>query len=81
MLTKRMMMVAAAAAVTMVTAGAAWAQRGPVAYSCDREIGRYCANVPHGGGEVRACLQRHRGKLSRQCRNALDGTGGGRRWR
>lgn len=75
------LVMAAAAAVMMVSAGAALAQRGPVGYSCDREIGRYCANYQHGGGAVRACLQRHRWQLSRRCKAALDGTGWGRRWR
>lgn len=81
MKTKRTMIAVAATAVTMlVAAGAAYAQRGPVAYACDREIGRYCAHVSHGGGAVRACLQRHRWQLSRHCKSALDGTGGGRGW-
>ena len=51
---------------------------GPVGAQCSREIGRYCSGMSHGGGAVRACLQNHRGKLSRTCKAALDGTGGGR---
>lgn len=54
---------------------------GPVGVQCSREIGRYCSGMSHGGGAVRTCLQSHRGKLSRTCRSALDGTGGGRGWR
>jgi hypothetical protein len=73
-----------AAAAMLASAGPSAAQgmgRGPVASACAAEINRYCANLSHGGGAVRACLQAKRGKLSATCRNALDGTGYGRRWR
>ncbi len=50
---------------------------GPVGTACAREIDRYCSGVSHGRGAARACLQDHRGKLSRRCKSALDNTGGG----
>jgi hypothetical protein len=53
--------------------------QGPVAAACGPEIERYCAGVPHGRGEVRACLEANLRKVSDQCRAALGSTGGGRR--
>jgi hypothetical protein len=52
---------------------------GPVASSCSREIAKYCHRYRHGGGEVRACLNRNRARLSRRCRQTLNNTGYGRR--
>jgi hypothetical protein len=51
---------------------------GPVGSACAGEIKAYCAGMSHGGGAVRGCLQDNRSELSRACRAALDGTGGGR---
>jgi hypothetical protein len=80
--------IASLAAVTLIaglTTGA-WAQmgmgmgRGPVAQACATEIGRYCGQLSHGGGQVRACLQSHVQEVSPGCKSALDHTGYGRRW-
>jgi hypothetical protein len=54
---------------------------GPVASACKNEIAKYCSKLKHGRGEVRACLNKNRSKVSRECRYALDNTGGGRGWR
>jgi hypothetical protein len=72
------------AAAFAAPGGTAQAQgwgRGPVASACAREINRHCSHLEHGRGAVRACLQAHRGKLSRSCRSALRRTGRGWRWR
>lgn len=84
MITKRIAIFAAAATAVLLSADMASAQgmgRGPVANACSREIGRYCADIPHGGGAVRACLEDHSRRLSGHCRAALRGTGYGQRWR
>ncbi|KAA5597288.1 hypothetical protein F1193_14540 [Blastochloris sulfoviridis] len=51
---------------------------GPVGQTCTADLAKYCAKVPHGSGEARACLEANRDKLSADCRTALDNTGGGR---
>ena len=51
---------------------------GPVATACKSDIAKYCSKLKHGRGEVRACLNKNRAKVSRECRYALDNTGGGR---
>lgn len=82
MIKQAALIIAAMAIVAPV--GAANAQGwggGPVASACEREIGRYCADREHGRGEVRACLQAHRAKLSSTCKSALNRTGRGWRWR
>ncbi len=84
MITKRIVIIAAAAAATLVFADAASAQgfgRGPVATQCAPEISRYCAHERHGGGAVRACLESNWRRLSHDCRAVLGRTGGGQRWR
>ena len=50
---------------------------GPVGQMCAADLAKYCAKVPHGSGEARACLEGNRDKLASDCRNALDNTGGG----
>lgn len=52
-------------------------QKGPVASSCSDEIKKYCSNIAHGTGQVRACLESHKSELSTGCQNALNTTGGG----
>jgi hypothetical protein len=82
MITKRIALIAAAAGM-LLSADAALAQgygRGPVASACAREIDRYCSNVEHGRGQVRACLQSNWRRLSGDCRAALRNTGGGGGW-
>lgn len=73
-----------AALVSLAAIGAANAQgrgrgdgSGPVGSACAGEIRSYCGGVRHGGGAVRGCLEGKRSKLSRACKAALDGTGGG----
>ncbi|MDF3809586.1 hypothetical protein [Rhodopseudomonas sp. BAL398] len=51
---------------------------GPVGQMCARDINIHCAGLRHGNRGVRNCLVSHRSSLSRSCRAALDGTGGGR---
>jgi hypothetical protein len=84
MITKRIALFAAAAAM-LLSADAAFAQgygRGPVRSACAPEIDRFCGDLQHGRGEVRACLQSNWRRLSHHCRSALGSTGGGGgRWR
>lgn len=51
---------------------------GPVARLCMKEIGKYCAEVPHENGKVRICLEEKRKELGEACIVALDNTGPGR---
>jgi hypothetical protein len=51
---------------------------GPVGTICDKDIKTYCADLKHGAGAVRSCLEENRAKVSQDCRTALDTTGGGR---
>jgi hypothetical protein len=51
---------------------------GPVGRMCAGELAKYCAGVPHGAGQARACLEANRDKVSANCRWALDNTGAGR---
>jgi hypothetical protein len=84
MITKRIAIVAAAAASLLIFTGAASAQgigRGPVATYCAPEISRHCAHERHGAGGVRACLESNWRRLSHDCRAVLGRTGGGQRWR
>jgi|CXWK01.1.fsa_nt_gi hypothetical protein len=66
-------LVAAALAVTPVAA-----QQGPVAQSCGPEMEKFCAGKKHGQGEMRACLEANKDKVSDACRHALDTTGPGK---
>ena len=63
----------AAAAITTC----AWAQQGPVATACKDDIPKFCAGKEHGQGEVRACLEANKDKVSASCKTALDTTGTG----
>jgi hypothetical protein len=58
----------------MAVVSPALAQQGPVAMSCKDDIAKYCADKEHGKGEVRACLEAAKDKLSDQCKAALDTT-------
>ena len=51
---------------------------GPVAKQCASDIQKYCADKQHGHGEVRACLESKKDKVSPACKKALETTGGGR---
>lgn len=57
----------------------AFAQRGPVATACKADIPKFCADLKHGRGEIRNCLQSNYKEVSAGCKHALDTTGGGRR--
>ncbi|HMN37681.1 MAG TPA: cysteine rich repeat-containing protein [Hyphomicrobium sp.] len=68
----------ALAFATVATATAAGAQGGPVATACKDDIAKYCAGKEHGQGEVRACLEANKDKVSAACKTALDTTGPGK---
>lgn len=53
----------------------AWAQQGPVATACKDDIPKFCAGKEHGQGEVRACLEANKDKVSAACKAALETTG------
>ena len=80
-MTKLLSVTATAIAVlTIGVAAPALAQdgRGPVGTICAKDIDSLCPGLAHGSGEVRACLERNRDKVSPDCKTALDTTGGGR---
>jgi hypothetical protein len=65
-----------AAFAVAASAGAAAAQTGPVAEACKEDIAKFCADKKHDG-EVRACLEAVKDKVSPACKAALETTGGG----
>jgi len=67
-----------AAIVFTTLATGALAQGGPVASACKDDIPKLCAGKEHGQGEVRACLEANKDKVSAACKTALETTGGGR---
>jgi hypothetical protein len=72
----RIMSLAAVAAVSF--ASPTLAQQGPVAMACKDDIAKYCADKEHGKGEVRACLEAAKDKVTAECKTALDTTGPGK---
>lgn len=62
---------AALAMAAAVWAGPAGAEDGPVAKACAEDKAKFCADVPHGGGQVRACLDANQDKVSETCRTAM----------
>lgn len=52
--------------------GPAAAQQGPVASACANEMAQVCAGKKHGQGEMRACLEANKDKVSPACKQALD---------
>ncbi|MGE0022202.1 MAG: cysteine rich repeat-containing protein [Hyphomicrobium sp.] len=60
-----------------VFATGAYAQQGPVATACKDDIPKFCAGKEHGQGEIRACLEANKDKVSAACITALDSTGPG----
>jgi hypothetical protein len=54
---------------------------GPVSRMCSSDIQKFCRDLRHGRAEIRSCLENNRYRVSPACRRALDGTGGGWRWR
>ena len=68
-----------AACIVLASVPSALAQgTGPVATRCATDIQNLCAGKQHGAGQVRACLEANRDKVSPECRQALDTTGPGR---
>jgi hypothetical protein len=51
---------------------------GPVVHLCVAEIGEFCAETEHDGGQVRSCLAEHGGQLGAVCMTVLDTTASGR---
>jgi hypothetical protein len=70
--------IVAAILSTMTFAAAASAQHGPVATDCADDIPKFCAGKEHGQGEIRACLEANKDKVSAACKTALENTRGGR---
>ena len=67
-------------AVTLAI-GMGWpalAQQGPVAAACTEDIQKFCADKQHVQGQVRACLEANKDKVSDDCKTALDTTGPGK---
>lgn len=62
----------------VLTTAMASAQQGPVAAACGDEIAKYCSDKQHVRGEVRACLEANKDKVSAACKTALDTTGPGK---
>lgn len=62
----------------LVAAASAQPGHGPVATACVDDIAQFCAGKEHGQGEVRACLEANKDKVSAACKTALETTGGGR---
>lgn len=58
-------------------ASSAVAQQGPVATGCSEDIASFCAGKEHGRGEVRACLNVNKDKVSSACKEALETAGPG----
>jgi hypothetical protein len=67
-----------ATGLTVMTLGSAQAQQGPVATACSADIVKFCADKKHEQGEVRACLELNKDKVSSACQSALDTTGPGK---
>ena len=67
----------------LASKGPGWGRtkRGPgegmVIAQCEAEIARFCAEIPHGDGQVPACLREHLGELSDPCKITLATKGPG----
>jgi hypothetical protein len=69
--------IAASMFTSLLIATGALAQ-GPVATACKDDIPKLCAGKEHGQGEVRACIEANKDKVSAACKAALDSTGPGK---
>jgi hypothetical protein len=69
--------VSAVAAILSFAAALGAVAQGPVATACKDDIAKLCAGKSHDG-DIRACLEAAKAKVSATCRNALDTTGGGK---
>jgi Cysteine rich repeat len=67
-----------AAVLVTIMAWPALAQQGPVAAACTEDMQKFCADKQHGQGQVRACLEANKDKVSVDCKTALDTTGPGK---
>lgn len=74
----RFMTFGAAVLAAVVLAAVAAAQGGPVATACKDDIPKFCAGKEHARGEVRACLEANKDKVSAACKTALGTTGPGK---
>lgn len=72
----RMLFIGVTLAICTITSASG--QTAPVATQCAQDIQTYCAGKGHGSRQTRTCLEANRDKLSAECRQALDTTGGGR---
>lgn len=68
----------AGAAAFLATMAPAFAQGGPVAIQCAKEIQEYWIKMGHANRQTHSCLEAHRSKFSSKSLHALDITGGGR---
>ncbi len=80
-LTLKTKIAAAAFAGFAGAATMAAADEGPVATPCKADTATFCADKPHGSGQVRACLDANKDKVSAACKAALEGhaPGGGQK--
>jgi hypothetical protein len=75
---QRLTAIAAAMLASFSLTVVASAQGGPVATACKDDITKLCAGKEHGQGDVRACLESNKDKVSAACKTALDTTGPGK---
>ncbi|MGA8891011.1 MAG: cysteine rich repeat-containing protein [Anaeromyxobacteraceae bacterium] len=57
--------------VLSLVAAPAWADE-PAPSPCEPDVQRLCADVPAGGGKLRACLRRNEPQLSPACRARME---------
>jgi hypothetical protein len=76
-LTQPLVIAVITAIIASAPAVAKAASKGPVATACKSEIEQLCAGKSHNG-EIRACLESNKDKVSPECKNALESTGGGK---
>lgn len=75
---KRLKAIAVATLASLALTSAVSAQGGPVAAACKDDIPKFCAGKEHGQGDVRACLEANKDKVSAACKTALETTGPGK---
>jgi hypothetical protein len=59
------------AGFTMASAAQAQQGTGPVATACKDAAAKFCADIPHGQGRVRSCLEANKDKVAATCQEAL----------
>jgi hypothetical protein len=75
---KRLKAIAVSTLTSLALTSAVSAQGGPVAAACKDDIPKLCAGKEHGQGDVRACLEANKDKVSAACKTALETTGPGK---